>query len=219
MMKKTVMTIAVAVSLTLGSAPARASWPVIDFANLAQAIMQFQQLMKQYQTLQNQLAKLERQLKTARKQLSSMTGTNNFAQRFHSKYWMNWHGINGNAALQEYGLQVEPAESWSQETIEDTRRRHELMARRAKALQKQLQQAKQRFHAINQMIQKLDSTRTLKAVNDLQTRIAGEQAMLLNALLRLQLRQAQIRSHRIRIAAQERAQGMQSLLQYVDTSQ
>lgn len=210
-MKKLV--IAACLIVGVASGPVRASGiPVVDVASIAQQIQQFTQMLKQYRNLQSQLQNMQQQLATAGKQLDAVTGTNNYASMFNSEYWMDWDGVDVGAAVQEYGLSLDTVPLMGSESISDQKQRRRLMARQAKAVDEQINRTTGRFARINDMIAALQTATTAKQVADLQARIAAEQAMLMNTMLKAQLRDKQLQSIRVRRAAMEASEPLGSLL-------
>jgi type IV secretion system protein VirB5 len=197
--------------LSASMSASAAGIPVIDGANLANALQQFQQLQQQYENMQQRLANAE-------DQLGAQTGTNNMGSYGRSEYWNDWEQPDSanDALANQYDVAPNPADSYADDTRESNRTQTRRIANESRAVDEMLDRAVERFDAINELIQKIDSSPDAKTTADLQARIAGEQAMLTNEMLKMQLLQQQYAMQRRREASRANHRESTSLLDVVD---
>lgn len=187
-------------------------FPVFDGANLSSAVQQFVQLQKQYSNMQQQLTTAEDQLSNARSRLRAMTNRNSFSGMGEGKYFTGWEDLNGEDLAEEYGLTQETPESYSEQTRESMRTDSRRLGRQMESVQRMLSNAKDRYAKIQTMINRIDESPDTKTTADLQARIAGEQAKLMNDMLKVTLLKKRWDMRQRQASVQREKAGMSSLL-------
>lgn len=202
------------VSMTAGAT----GIPVFDGANMANALQQFMQLQQQYANMQERLKNAEDQLDNAQDQLGAQTGTNNMGQYGRSEYWNDWDKSDSanDALANQYDIAPNEPDYYSDQTKQNNRRETRRLANESNSVDQMLEAAVERFDAINELIRKIDSSPDAKTTADLQARIAGEQAMLNNEMLKMKLLQQQYEMKRRREISRANHRENTSLLDVVD---
>lgn len=195
--------IAVLVMVLVSRFSFAAGVPVIDVANLANAIQQFQQMTQQYQqmvqqynTMQSQLQNMKQQWETQKDSLQAMTGTNPFSGLGKGTYWTEWDQLMSGPDLQAAidSLNLPDVEHLTEAGLETRGVRLAELAKEVTAVNTQLSNTESRFNTIDALIQKVDSAPNQKTATDLTARIAGEQAKLTNELIKVMLLEQKFRN-------------------------
>jgi len=198
MFNKTLLAVPVLIVASLvGTRPAHAQFAVIDVAAIAQFIEQIATLKEQLDTMGEQLQTARDDLDQARQAYRSMTGARGMEQLLrdtHRNYLPNdWAGLEalgaGAQALIDANAGLTPAEVdslWADARNELTAKRQsaalfETVAREA------LSTTSARFALLDQLIAAIGGAADVKAILDLQARIAAEVAMLQNEATKLNL--------------------------------
>lgn len=202
-----IKTLAVTVALTIGFAgtiaPVQATGiPVIDVANLANAISQYQQMVAQLTQLQNQL-------KQAQQQYESLTGSRGLGGILSEDYTQsvprNWRETlsameSGGSIAQltksiaDQASQLDDAhfDGVLNDVTESMRAGLENDAS-AQALNAQVYDSSgDRFQRLEDLMGQINSAQDMKAISDLQARLQIETGMLTNELIKLQSMNAMI---------------------------
>lgn len=211
-MKNLVLSIALATAVIAGSANATGI-PVIDAANLQQTIAQYTNMVKQLTELQNQL-------KQAKQQYESITGARGMGNLSRSESYIpkNWQEtlaiMDGGGELGGLADQIrESASQLDKEffvdvdgVVKEGFQRSLNSAASGQALNAKVYDSSQdRVQRLNDLANKVDTAQDLKAVSDLQARIAVENGMLMNELIKLQSMNGMVENQR-RVAAQKSIQ-------------
>ncbi len=227
-MKRKSWLLSVLLAMTLAVGPASASGiPVIDIANLAQALQSFMQLTAQLQQLEQQLAQ-------AQQQYNSITGSRGMGGLFNSggeqamrQYapgsWqqslavLQQGGLPGNAAdvqraaqsfaqnqgLTQTGAQVFPGSSANATAYTASTGATAAAAGLSQAAYDQTQARMQR---VQQYLSQINGTSDLKAAIDLNARLLAEVNEALTQLIQLQAAQMQVQGSSSAAALRGRAQ-------------
>lgn len=208
-------------SMTIPAPAYAGGIPVIDVAAIAEAVRRYQQMVQQ-------LEQLKAQLDQAKQQYAALTGARGMGQlaRTAESYVPgNWQETlalmngNGSGELANMANQIrESASLLNQEFYADVDSgvRNGLQAAMQSAAAGQAMNAKvydssdQRLARLNALADQVDSAHDLKAISDLQARIAVENAMLMNELIRLQSMNAMYENQR-RVQSQQSAQALRSV--------
>lgn len=191
-------------ALVVGLAPmqARAGIPVIDFANLMQAVQQVAAWMQQYQQMVQQIQQLQQQYAaiTGGRGMETLLQMTN-AQRNYlpPDYQQLMQAVNGvsstyaglsghvqsitaaNAILTNGQLGTMTPEM--RQVVEQGRKSAAMLSAMTQSAQ---QNSSQRFASLQQLISQIGAAGDTKAIQDLQGRIGAEQAMLANEANKLQ---------------------------------
>jgi type IV secretion system protein VirB5 len=195
-MRKFVLSFVVAASAAIAPMAARAGIPVIDFANLAQAVQQVASWLQQYQQMVQQLQQMRQQYAaiTGGRGMEALLPMTNLARNYlPPDYAELMQAVNGasatyaglsgqvqsiiaaNAVLTSGQLgAMTPA---MRQTVEQGRKSAAMLAAMTQTAQ---QNTSQRFTALQQLITQIGAAGDDKAIQDLQGRIQAEQAMLTN---------------------------------------
>ena len=210
--KRVLLSVLVACAVAI-SAPARADYPVIDIANLAQALEAFMQLTAQLQ-------QLERQYTQMQQQYQSLTGSRNMGGLFNSSSEQqmrmyapgSWQqslqvlqqgGLPGNAAdvqrasqsfaqtqgITQSGSQVFPGNSANAQAYTASTGATAAAAGLGQAAYNQTQARMQR---VQQYLSQINGTNDLKASIDLNARLLAEVNEALTQMIQLQAAQIQV---------------------------
>lgn len=198
----------IALALALVAPAARAQFAVIDVANLAQLIQQFQTLQQEVQTAQQQLSQ-------AQSEYAAITGSRGMQQLLNAEprnyLPADWatlqsltQGVGGTYAALSATVQslvatsavLTPQQVAALSPAEQTQLQ---AARNAAALlqatsQQALATTSSRFNSLQQLINALGGASDQKASLDLQARVAAEQAMLANEHTKLQVIQQSLQA-------------------------
>ncbi|MDE0853915.1 MAG: hypothetical protein OSA97_05790 [Nevskia sp.] len=211
-MKRAVLSLVLAGALA-AAVPARADYPVIDIANLAQAL-------ESYMQLSAQLRQLEQQLTQAQQQYQSLTGGRGMGALFNSGTEQSmrlyapgtWQqslqvlqqgGLPGNAAdvsraaqsfaqsqgITQTGAQVFPGNAVNAQAYSASTGATAAAAGLSQAVYDQTQARMQR---VQQYLSQINSTQDLKAAIDLNARLLAEVNEALTQMIQLQAAQAQV---------------------------
>lgn len=180
MMRNTVL---IAVIMTgLGAFSAQAAMTVIDQSNLAQAVQQVQQMREQILQMQ--------------KTYDSMNGSRGMGGAMNNpalknqlpQDWQTVYETQNNPANVEAIRHQEQLTGTFAEQMATIRKRETEKAYRDKAMNMQAYQAMQiRLENIDGLLAMVDTATDSKAIQDLQARIAIEQAAIQNEQTKLQL--------------------------------
>jgi len=215
-----VLPLALALACSVPAPTAHAQMVVLDPANLSQQVLHYLNMIKQLTQLQAQLTQLKQQY-------TSITGIRHMAgiyqEDFVQKMPRDWketlQGIQGLGKVgsltkdifkESSQLEGGNFEHVANDVVEQLKKT--MMAdSNAQALNSQaFDGSGDRFKRIQDLMQKIDSADDLKAITDLNGRLAGENAMLMNEMIKLQAMNALLENQR-RVQAQA---GVQSLYQY-----
>jgi type IV secretion system protein VirB5 len=193
--------VACLLALTPMSAPQAIGIPVIDIAALTQLIQQMQYWLQQIQLMKNQLD----QAQQAYRAVTGPRGMQNLLAGSLRNYlppdWNEMIGVINHASITYRGLAAQVQAVINANAVLSqgqlaalSPRQQQILAqgRQAAALLQVMSQAayqntSQRFGAIQQLIDAIGSAGDAKAIQDLQGRIAAEQAMLQNEQTKLQV--------------------------------
>lgn len=183
--------------------PARASGiPVLDVANLMNAIQQYTQMVEQ-------LAQLQAQLQQAKQQYESLTGSRGLGGIMYENYTgavpRNWQetlaAMEGGGSVGSLATSIaEHASQLDDEHFNDvldevtaslrTNLEHDAAAQ---ALNAQVyDNSGNRFERLQSLMGEINSAQDMKAIADLQARLQVEIGMLTNELIKLQAMNAMI---------------------------
>lgn len=192
----------VAAVVGLAPASARAGIPVIDVSNLAQAIQQVAAWGQQYQQMVQQLQQMQQQYAaiTGGRGMEALLPTSASARNYlPPDYGQLMQAVNGtsstyaglsnqiqsitaaNAVLSQGQLGAMTPQM--RQVVEQGRSAASMLSAMTQSAQ---QNSSQRFSSLQQLITQIGATGDTKAVQDLQARIAAEQAMLTNEQSKLQ---------------------------------
>lgn len=176
--------IAYIASFILGIYPCFAGGiPVIDTSNLAQQIVQVQHMVQQIEQLQQQISLADQKLKS----ISGVRGMGNLIDAAYDQVI----AVNPQPLLQaaniknaqQMGLTGDLATLYETQNTQSAT----LLAQS----QKSLQQAKDRFHGLHILLEKVNDSPEQKDILDLQARIDMEQAFLQNEMIKLTMLQSE----------------------------
>lgn len=204
-MKRTKNMIAAAcvtVAALTGTSQAQAGIPVIDGANLAQAMQQVMAWAEQYKQMAEQIDQYAKQIEQARKTYDSISGIRNMGDLANT---LTDQGLRQYLPQEYQALLSNGVGQWRE--IRDANRRFDLamsnlsrsnsasqafhqMANMAAinraASEQAYNRASQRFTVIQQLMNKVNQAPDQKDILDLQGRIQAEHAMLQNEGNKLQ---------------------------------
>ena len=214
--------LALAITLACGlPAPtAHAQMVVLDPANLSQQILHYLNMFKQLTQLQQQLTQLKQQY-------PSITGIRHMAGIYKEDYLQklprDWketlEGIKGLGKVGDLTKSIfkdaNQLEGGNFEHVANDvvdRLKSQMMAdANAQALNSEaFNGSGERFQRIQDLMQKIDGATDLKAITDLNGRLAAENAMLMNEMIKLNAMNALLENQR-RVQTQA---ATQSLYQY-----
>ena len=201
-MRKSILSFVLAAVVGLAPLQARAGIPVIDFANLAQAVQQVASWIQQYQQMMQQLQQMQQSYAaiTGGRGMETLLPMTNAARNYlPPDYAQLMQAVNGasatyaglsgqvqsivaaNAVLtnQQLGTMT-PA---MRQLVEQGRKSSAMLSAMTQTAQ---QNTSQRFAALQQLISQIGAAGDDKAIQDLQGRIGAEQAMLTNEANKLQ---------------------------------
>jgi len=217
--KRSVVGVALASAAMFGATPAQAQFGgiVYDPSNyamqLAQWGQQFQQMVQQIQTAQSQLTSL-----TGSRGLANIMNNTQF-QSVLPQQWQQvanailtggTNGLSGAAkALYKQLLVYDNCGSnggaATTQTQSVCQAQFAMSAQRLTDLQNSLQNSRNQVAQIQSLLQAANNTQDPKAIAEVQTRIQGEQAMLANLQLQMQLTKMQ-NDEQDKILAQQQQQ-------------
>jgi type IV secretion system protein VirB5 len=201
-MHKFILGLVVALSASIAPMSARAGIPVIDVANLAQAIQQVLSWAQQYQQMTTQLQQQVQQIQaiTGGRGMEALMPMTNAARNYlPPDYAQLMQAVNGASATYA-GLsgqvqaitaanavltngQLGTMTPQMRQVVEDGRKSAAMLSAMTQSAQ---QNSSQRFAALQQLITQIGAATDDKAIQDLQGRIVAEQAMLTNEQNKLQ---------------------------------
>lgn len=222
---------AVAVMMLFGSlsvaGPARAGIPVIDVANLTQAIQQVLAWAQQYQQMMQQIGQMQAAYNaiTGGRGMEALLPMTNLARNYLPPDYSEMLNVMNNASVtysalasQVQGIvnsnavlspaQIGALSSQAQQAINQGRQAAamlEMMTRQAQ------QTSSQRFGSMQGLISAIGGASDDKAIQDLQGRIAAEQAMLINEQTKLQAMYQMAQAQELRRQQQEREKAASSV--------
>lgn len=174
--------------------PAKATIAVIDSANLANSA-------KQVAAWSQQLAEMKQQLEQARAQYIAITGSRNLGdilynpqlrqylppeyQNIYDAAYHGNYGISGTIADIEMAERLTGTINEMQSNIEE-RTRRKAITDKAVGL-KAYELTRKRLDQIESLMKQISNTQDLKAIGELQARIAIEQATVQNEITKLQM--------------------------------
>jgi type IV secretion system protein VirB5 len=201
-MRRSILSLAAALFVSLAPMQARAGIPVIDLANLAQAVQQVASWIQQYQQMVQQLQGQAQQISaiTGGRGMETLMPMTNAARNYlPPDYAQLMQAVNGasqtyaglsgqvqsimaaNAVLTSSQLgTMTPA---MRQTVEQGRKSSAMLSAMTQTAQ---QNTSQRFAALQQLITQIGAAGDDKAIQDLQGRIGAEQAMLTNEANKMQ---------------------------------
>ena len=201
-MRKPLFGFVFALLVALSPMQARAGIPVIDVANLAQAVQQVASWMQQLQQMAKQLQQMQQQYAaiTGGRGMETLLPMTNAARNYlPPDYAQLMQAVNGasstyagvswqvqsimaaNAVLTSSQLgTMTPA---MRQTVEQGRKSSAMLSAMTQTAQ---QNTSQRFAALQQLITQIGAAGDDKAIQDLQGRIGAEQAMLTNEANKMQ---------------------------------
>lgn len=206
-MKMKALALAISLSVTtigaVSIAPAHAAGiPVIDSANLANAIQQYTQMVEQ-------LTQLKAQLEQAKQQYESLTGSRGLGgilpEDYTSAIPRNWQetlaAMEGGGSIGSLAQSI--ADQASQlddehftEVLDDIKASLRTSLENdasAQALNAQAyDNSGDRFQRLQSLMGEINSAQDMKAISDLQARLQVETGMLMNELIKLQSMNAMI---------------------------
>ena len=208
--------IGVAISGGLVAPPAHATGiPVVDVANLQQQLVQYANMIQQLQQLQSQLTQ-------AQQAYAAITGNRglggisreNYTQNLPMSWQETLNVMEGGGKVGQLANQIKDAASQLENgNFEGVAQNvvHSLsqgldQAASAQALNSQVfDGSAQRFQRIQSLMDQIDTAQDAKAAADLNNRIASENAMLMNEMIKLQSMNAMLAQQQ-QMRAQEEVQ-------------
>jgi type IV secretion system protein VirB5 len=201
-MRKFILAFVVALSASIVPMSARAGIPVIDVANLAQAIQQVLAWAQQYQQMVQQLQQMQQQYAaiTGGRGMEALLPMTNAARNYlPPDYAQLMQAVNGASATYA-GLsgqvqsiaaanavltnaQLGTMTPQMRQAVEQGRKSAAMLSAMTQTSQ---QNSSQRFAALQQLIAQIGAAGDDKAIQDLQGRIGAEQAMLTNEANKMQ---------------------------------
>lgn len=190
------------VLFTLSVTPAHAGIPVIDVANLAQAVMDVLNSVEQIANQVTQIENQAQQIRRAQQQIDSMTGSRNLGDVFNNPMLQNYLPPE---ALEDYNAVADGYEALNgtakslrdaemiyncMDKEDDARRRCQASFARPyqqkAAMERAMQTSNGRIAQIQQLMQRINTTQDPKEIAELQARITAENAMLMHEMGRAQ---------------------------------
>jgi type IV secretion system protein VirB5 len=201
-MRKSILSAVFVLFVGLAPMQARAGIPVIDFANLAQAVQQVASWLQQYQQMVQQINQLQAQYAaiTGGRGMESLLSMTN-AQRNYlpPDYQQLLDAVNGASAtyaglsgqVQSIVAANAVLTNGQLGTMTPAMRRVVEQGRKSAAMlsamtQTAQQTSSQRFAQLQQLITQIGAAGDDKAIQDLKGRITAEQTMLTNEATKLQ---------------------------------
>lgn len=198
-MKRHIFVCYLLATLATAAGPVRAQIPVTDVANLTQQIQQVMSWVEQLKAMADQYQQLESQYK-------ALTGNRGYGNAFNDPALQqylpaDWQSAYGQLRSQGLDALSGGAQAFRQQIgdtrscalIADTQARMSCQQAIASpyqtydVFQQALNVANQKPQQIQQLISLIQGTDDPKAIAELQARIAGEQAVMQNELLKVQL--------------------------------
>jgi type IV secretion system protein VirB5 len=201
-MRKHLLGVTLASLIGLAPMHARAGIPVIDFANLTQAIQQVASWLQQYQQMAQQIQQLQAQYQA----ITGPRGMENLLQMTNAQrnylppdYQQLLQAVNGASAVYA-GLsgqvqsitaanavltntQLGAMTPQMRQVVEQGRNSAAMLSAMTQSAQ---QNSSQRFASLQQLIAQIGAAGDDKAIQDLKGRISAEQTMLTNEATKLQ---------------------------------
>lgn len=179
---------------------AHAQIPVTDVAAITS---QTQQFIQQYANMVNQLTQLQSQLEQMKQQYSAITGTHNMSgllsENYSSTIPTNWQetlsSMNGGSQLSSLASQISSEASKLNQSyfgvvdpkVVATLQSDMDNASTGQAANAQIYQTTaNRYERLQDLMAQIDQAPDLKTINDLQAKIAMENANMQNQLLQVQ---------------------------------
>lgn len=177
--------------------------PVIDIAGLAQAIMGYVQNILDYYEQISQLEALEEQLATAESQLEAITTARGLAGMLSTEY-DNDFDVDYEDFLADYGIKSSDAFDLTGEIAAIYDDQNRSPAEWEAKSRKYCEQAVDRFSELQKLINEVNAADDEKHILDLQARIAGEQAMLENETIKLQMMESEAKAQQAMLEQQRK---------------
>lgn len=176
-MKYFISTILSVCMLTLPVASHAGGIPTFDAASVAQAIQQVTQMKTQIENQIQQIAQLK-------SQVTALTGSRDIGKAFSGaaleQLPSEWKDLYGSVNNTDYKKVIQ-GKTYTPETA-----MKQLVHNYESSIQA-FNDTKSRLNNIQKMIQKIDSTTDIKAAQDLQNRIAAENAIIQNNQTKLDM--------------------------------
>lgn len=167
--------------------------PVIDLAHIAETVMQYQEMIKQLETLNSQLNQ-------AKQQYESLTGSRGLGNLARStgaipKNWQETLASMQNGELGQLSKQIrESASLLDEDFFADVDEAIKGSLDESMASYTDQQALNQSFYdtatsrakKMESLANQIDAASDMKAISDLQARVAVEQAQLTNELIKIQ---------------------------------
>jgi type IV secretion system protein VirB5 len=175
------------------AAPAHAGIPVIDAANLGQAIQQVIAWGQQYQQMTQQYQKLQAQFNSLNGSRGMASLVNNPALRKYlpSDYQTILNNGYGNSQAIRNAAKVYGVEQTSLGSATDVYKAFDTNAKQSSlnraTTEEAYKQAHQRFDTIQVLLDKVNDAPDAKDMADLQARIQAEQVMMQNEQVKLNM--------------------------------
>lgn len=233
--KKSILAVALAASLTGIAGNASAQWVVIDPANIqnniishAADIAKYVQMIQQMESQLSQLQATYSQLTNQYKSLSGSRGlgmidNENFAQNIPTSWQQTLAAEEDGGQIGQIASQIKNEASELQQPyfqnvdsiIQQGLATTMKQSVNGQALNAQVYDtSSDRFQKINQLMQQINTTTDMKGVAEIQARLQAENAQLLNELIRVQAMNALIAQQQKTQAQHER----QQYYQYYDAA-
>jgi len=218
-LKKRLAAIAIAAGLTAGHSAHASGIPVIDGANLAQAIQQLTAWSKQYQQMVEQIQSMQRAYENVSgiRNMGDLVNNPTLRQYLPAEYQQilsqgvgQWEAIRNAAKTFDIAFTSLSASSDAAKAFEQVA--NQAAINRATA-EEAYNTASQRFSDIQVLLDKVNSAPDAKDVADLQARIQAEQVMMQNEANKLQMlsqlssAQRDLQSQQIREIRMKSSQG------------
>jgi type IV secretion system protein VirB5 len=171
--------------------PAHAGIPVADIPAVAQRVIDMIQKILHYA---NEIRQLEAQVKNAEKTLESLSSVRGLAGLIDSEYGLDLDSIEFEDLLDEYNIQSADAYDVAGEIGSLLDKKNRSAAEWEAKSKRFLEDAVTRFDELQGLISEVDSASDPKDVMDLQARIQGEQALLQNESIKLQMMESEARA-------------------------
>lgn len=185
---------ALVVALLFVCSVAQAQWATFDAANYAQNLAQVQDLQKSLSQLNNQLNELRSQTAQAKQAYSAVTGTRNLGSLvkdsvgdYQSQVVSD--GLNGSGQIAQLAAQIKQQAGYlstqnmgsiSDAARQSIQRSGDQAATNQAMSQAVFQHSADEFKNIQALMSRIDTAQDPKAIQDLQARIAVQQASLQN---------------------------------------
>lgn len=173
---KPLLPILLTLNLMLPATSHASGIPVFDGANATNALQQIIHMKEQIDNQIEQIAQLKKQLEavTGSKDIGSSIG--NIADSLPAE----WQSIYNSVGNTDYKKRIKGKEYTPETALKQLTQNHDMSIQA-------FNDTKKRLNNIQKMIQKIDETEDLKAAQDLQNRIAAENAIIQNNQTKLDM--------------------------------